>query len=95
MFWRKTFAGMIVFCTLLSTKNIDLTKCRLVDFIKGSKSMVFFVKYLIINSIVISNPFGRKIDANNWFLVIYSKFCQILVDANVFCNKILFEETAR
>jgi len=44
--------------------------------------MVFFVKYLIINSIVISNPFGPEIDTNYWFLIVYIKFCQILVEAN-------------
>ena len=47
--------------SLLSTKNFDLAKCRLIDFIKGSKSMVFFAKYLIISSIVISNPLTSKI----------------------------------
>ena len=49
------------FSSLLSTKNFDLAKCRLIDFIKGSKSMVFFAKYLIISSIVISNPLTSKI----------------------------------
>ena len=42
--------------SLLSTKNLNLAKCRLVDFIKGSISMLFFAKYLTISKIAISNP---------------------------------------
>ena len=30
--------------SLLSTKNPDIEKCSLIDFIKGSKSMQFFAK---------------------------------------------------
>ena len=56
---------MLVYPSLLSTKHLDLAKCRLVDFIKGSKSMVFFAKYLIFNSIVISNPLTSKIHIMN------------------------------
>ena len=46
--------------TLLSTKNLNLTKCRLVDVIKGLKSIAFFTKYLIISSIMISSPLTQK-----------------------------------
>lgn len=45
---------------LLSTKNLNLTKCRLVDVIKGLKSIAFFTKYLIISSIMISSPLTQK-----------------------------------
>ena len=44
----------------LSTKNLNLTKCRLVDVIKGLKSIAFFTKYLIISSIMISSPLTQK-----------------------------------
>ena len=30
--------------SLMSTKNPDIAKCSLIDFIKGSKSMQFFAK---------------------------------------------------
>ena len=38
--------------------------CRFFDFIKGSKSIVFFIKLFSISWFVISNPFGLKTDFN-------------------------------
>lgn len=46
--------------SLLSIINPDLAKCRLVEFIKGSKSMAFFANCLIISLIAISNPLTKK-----------------------------------
>ena len=62
-FWFVIIIEVFHFCImvrytqpLLSTKNLNLTKCRLVDVIKGLKSIAFFTKYLIISSIMISSP---------------------------------------
>jgi hypothetical protein len=63
--------------SLLSTKNLNLTKCRLVDVIKGLKSIAFFTKYLIISSIMISSPLTQKSiqqTKNQYFIMIITIF---------------------
>lgn len=44
--------------------------------------MVFFAKYLIINSIVISNPLTPKMHIMDYDSIDYNDYCDFLMDTN-------------